>query len=218
MRFRRAYYDLFSPVYDRVIALHSGDASARLRDLLIERTGIKAGGRLLDLCTGTGAVAVRAQRATGPSGLVVGLDFSAGMIRRACAKARQKGVEHVAFVVGDAARLPFSDASFDAVSCSHAMYELSPEVRDRVLREASRVLRPGGRFVMMEHCEPSRPLVRFLYRVRLSVLGSSENRDFARDEVPFLGRYFADVTRELSPKGRSKLIFGNKRECAETAG
>ena len=140
------------------------------------------------------------------------------MIRRACAKARQKGVEHVAFVVGDAARLPFSDASFDAVSCSHAMYELSPEVRDRALREAIRVLRPGGRFVMMEHCEPSRPLVRFLYRVRLSVLGSSENRDFARDEVPFLGRYFADVTRELSPKGRSKLIFGNKRECAETAG
>jgi len=49
MRFRRAYYDLFSHVYDRVIALHSGDASARLRDLLIERTGIKARGRLLDL-------------------------------------------------------------------------------------------------------------------------------------------------------------------------
>ena len=50
MRFRRAYYDLFSLVYDRVIALHSGDASARLRDLLIERTGITAGDRLLDLC------------------------------------------------------------------------------------------------------------------------------------------------------------------------
>jgi ubiquinone/menaquinone biosynthesis C-methylase UbiE len=98
------------------------------------------------------------------------------------------------------------------------MYELSPEVRDRALQEVSRVLRPGGRFVMMEHCEPSRPLVRFLYRVRLSVLGSSENRDFARDEVPFLRRYFAHVRRELSPKGRSKLIFGNKQEGAETAG
>ena len=218
MRFRRAYYDLFSHVYDRVIALHSGDASARLRDLLIERTGIQAGGRLLDLCTGTGAVAVRAQTAVEPGGLAVGVDFSVGMIRRACVKAHQRGVAVVTFVVGDAARLPFANACFDAVSCSHAMYELSPEVRDRALQEASRVLRPGGRFVMMEHCEPSRSLVRFLYRVRLSVLGSSENRDFARDEVPFLRRYFADVRRELSPKGRSKLIFGNKHEGAETPG
>lgn len=115
MRFRRAYYDLFSHVYDRVIALHSGDASARLRDLLIGRTGIKAGGRLLDLCTGTGAVAVRAQAAVEPGGLAVGVDFSAGMIHRACAKARQTGVANVTFVVGDAARLPFANASFDAV-------------------------------------------------------------------------------------------------------
>lgn len=106
------------------------------------------------------------------------------MIRQACVKAHQTGVADVAFVVGDAARLPFANASFDAVSCSHAMYELSPEVRDRALKEASRVLRPGGRFVMMEHCEPSRPLVRFLYRVRLSVLGSSENRGSRRSVIP----------------------------------
>jgi hypothetical protein len=46
----------------------------------------------------------------------------------------------------------------------------------------------------------------------------SENRDFARDEVSFLRRYFADVRRELSPKGRSKLIVGNKHEGAETPG
>jgi len=84
------------------------------------------------------------------------------MIRRARGKARKTGVADVTFVVGDAARLPFANGSFDAVSCSHAMCELSPEVRDRALQEVSRVLRPGGRFVMMEHCEPSRPLVRFL--------------------------------------------------------
>jgi hypothetical protein len=60
--------------------------------------------------------------------------------------------------------------------------------------------------------------VRFLYRVRLSVLGSSDNRAFARDEVPFLSRYFADARRELSPTGRSKLIFGTKHEGAETPG
>jgi ubiquinone/menaquinone biosynthesis C-methylase UbiE len=218
MRFRRAYYDLFSPLYDLVIALHSGDASARLRDLLIDRTGVKAGSMLLDLCSGTGAVALRARRTTGPDGLVIGLGLSSGMIRRAHAKAARTGVADVAFVVGDATRLPFAPASFDAVSCSHAMYELRPEARGRTLAEALRVLRPGGRFVMMEHCEPSRPLVRFLYRLRLLVLGSSGNRGFARDEVPFLRRFFSNVRSELSPTGRSKLILADKDAGAETSG
>ncbi len=224
-RFRRVYYDLFSRWYDRVIAMHSGDASARARDFLVERAGVSAGGRVLDLCTGTGAVALRARRATGPSGLVVGLDFSTGMIGRARAKAgagqppaspeaeenRAPVPPGLGFVVGDASRLPFGDGSFDVVTCSHAMYELSPEVRDGALAEARRVLRPGGRFVMMEHTEPSHPVTRFLYGVRLAAMGSAKNRDFARDERPFLGRHFADVTLELSSTARSKLVRGVKR-------
>ena len=121
-------------------------------------------------------------------------------------------------VVGNAAHLPFAAASFDTVSCSHAMYEFSGEVRDELLREARRVLRPGGRFVMMEHCEPRRPLRRLLYRVRLSALGSSANRELARDEVPLLRRLFGDVGWELSPTGLSKLIHGAKHEDVAAAG
>lgn len=221
-RFRRLYYDLFSRWYDRIIAMHSGDTSAWARDFLVERAGISAGGRVLDLCTGTGAVALRARRATGSDGLVVGLDFSSGMIGRARAKAGQPPASPEAeerrvpippglgFVVGDASRLPFGDGSFDVVTCSHAMYELSPEVRDGALAEARRVLRPGGRFVMMEHTEPSHPVTRFLYGVRLAAMGSAKNRDFARDERPSLGRYFSDVTLELSSTARSKVVRGVK--------
>jgi len=207
---RRTYYDLFSSVYDRIIALHSGDASAAARRFLVERTGLGVGGRLLDLCTGTGAVAIRARRTSGSGGLAVGLDFSSGMIRKAQGKANQAGGDGVSFVVGDAACLPFADGCFDAVTCSHAMYELRPGVRDLALREAHRVLRPGGRFLMMEHCEPTRPLIRLLYRLRLRALGSAGNLDFARDEVPFIARHFDAVERELSPTGRSKLIRGIK--------
>jgi demethylmenaquinone methyltransferase/2-methoxy-6-polyprenyl-1,4-benzoquinol methylase len=217
-RSRRVYYDLFSHFYDRIIALHSGDASAKARDFLVERTGVQAGGRILDLCTGTGAVAICARRATGSGGLTVGLDFSSGMIRKARDKARSAGSEGVSFVVGDAGCLPFACGSFDAVSCSHAMYELSPADRERTLREAHRVLRPGGRFLMMEHCEPARPIARLLYRVRLSALGSAANRDFARDEMPFVRRFFAQVTRELSATGRSKLILGVKDGTPQAAG
>jgi demethylmenaquinone methyltransferase/2-methoxy-6-polyprenyl-1,4-benzoquinol methylase len=207
---RRAYYDFFSRFYDLVISLHSKDRNASLRDFLVDHAGVAAGSRLLDICTGTGAVALRAREATGPDGVAVGLDFSKGMIQRACEKARGAGVVGVHFVVGDAARLPFRSDAFEATTCSHAMYELSPEVRTRALEEAQRVLRPGGRFLMMEHCEPTRPFSRFLYRVRLATMGSARNRSFARDEVPVLRQFFQGVERRVSPTGRSKLTWGVK--------
>lgn len=214
-RSRRAYYDFFSHFYDFVIALHSKDRSAALRAFLVEKAGVPAGGRFLDICTGTGAVALRAQETTGRDGVAMGLDFSQGMIRKASEKARRANLDGVYFVVGDAACLPFRAAAFEAVTCSHAMYELSPEVRSRALGEAHRVLRPGGRFLMMEHCEPTRRFVRFLYQVRLATMGSGRNRSFARDEVPFLRQFFRDVKREVFPTGRSKLIWGVKEPAGE---
>jgi len=80
----------------------------------------------------------------------------------------------------------------------------------------SRVLRPGGRFLMMEHREPTHPFVRFLYQVRLATMGSARNRSFARDEVPFLCRFFRDVKQQISPTGRSKLTWGVKEPAIET--
>lgn len=209
-RLRRVYYDLFSTFYDRVIALHSKDESAAIRSFLVERTALRAGGRLLDLCTGTGAVALRAQRTTGPRGLAVGVDFSLGMIRKAGEKASRASLEGICFVAADVACLPFRPNTFDAVTCSHAMYELSPEVRTGALEEARRVLRPGGRFLMMEHNEPARRFTRLLYQIRLATMGSARNRAFARDEVPYLRRFFGDLRKELSPTGRSKLLWGVK--------
>ena len=65
-RSRRAYYDLFSHFYDFVITLQSKDRSAALRNFLLDKAGVAEGGRLLDICTGTGAVVLRAQETTGP--------------------------------------------------------------------------------------------------------------------------------------------------------
>lgn len=215
---RRTYYDLFSHFYDLVITLHSKDKSAALRDLLVEKAEVGAGTKILDICTGTGAVALRAQQATGPDGAAVGLDFSLGMLRKAREKARQANLNGVYFVVGDAAHLPFRSSSFEAVTCSHAMYELSPQIRTHALEEARRVLRPTGRFLMMEHCEPSHPFIRLLYQIRLATMGSARNRSFARDEVPFLSRFFSGVERQLSATGRSKLIWGVKEPPQEEWG
>ncbi len=208
---RQRYYDIFSLFYDRIIALHSRDSRAILRKFLIERSGIKRGGRLLDICTGTGAIPLAATELFGDQIQVTGLDFSMGMLKKAYASIKSgptTALQSIDLVQSDASRLPFQDSSFQAVTCSHAMYELKPGVRERVLAEAQRVLATGGRFAMMEHCEPEKPFIRFLYRLRLSGLGRGGNLDFARDEVPYLSRYFRDVRMELAPGGKSKVISG----------
>ena len=206
---RRIYYDLFSIFYDRIIALHSRDRSALLRNVLLERSGIRSGQKLLDLCTGTGAVAVRAGEMLAGSCMVVGVDFSSGMLKKAREKA-VKGRIKADFVLADTAELPFPADTFDVVTCSHAMYELDPGSRTATVAEARRVLVPLGKFIMMEHMEPSNSLIRFLYRLRLASMGSSENREFARDERPFLRRFFQEVKLEILPGGKSKIVSGIK--------
>lgn len=206
---RQRYYDLFSRFYDWVIALHSKNAGADLRRFLVDRAGIGEGDRVLDICTGTGAVPLAAADMHGSAVMVTGLDFSRGMLKKACSKARSFS-PRIYYAQADAGVMPFADCSFNAVTCSHAMYELQLRTRDRVLEEASRVLVPGGRFAMMEHCEPEKPFIRFLYRLRLSGLGQAAGLEFARDEVPFISAYFQHVGKELAPGGKSKVISGVK--------
>ena len=207
-RFRRYYYDLFSTVYDRVIALHSKDKSARLRRFLIEKSTFGPGQKLLDVCTGTGAVAHEAARYSRGEGAVVGVDFSMGMLR--VARRKSMGQLFPIFVLSDVTALPFREESFNVVTCSHAMYELDPETRRKALSEFRRVLVRGGRFIMMEHTAPSSPFVRFFYNIRLMTMGSSGNRAFARDERPEIARFFKDVRLELAPGGRSKIVYGKR--------
>ena len=207
-RFRRFYYDIFSHFYDLVIQLHSKDESSTLRDFLIKKTGVGPGDRVLDICTGTGAVAMAAHKVIVPKGLVVGLDFSYGMLSKAREKARKKGLSALYLVMGDVGEMPFKGDVFECATCSHSMYELESETRMNALNEICRVLKENGRFFMMEHCKPRNPFIRLLYYVRLMFMGSPENRDFAEDEVPVIKRFFKDVKRELSPTGKSKLISG----------
>lgn len=211
-RVRRFYYDIFSSFYDFIIDLHSSGGNADLRDFLVQSAGIGPGDTVLDICTGTGSVAIRAaEEVRGQTGKVVALDFSRGMLAKAQRKRSHRCPDNLDFVQADVSDLPFADGSFNCVTCSHAMYELTARARKAGLTEIKRVLRKGGRFVMMEHEVPEKAFVRFLYYIRLTTMGSRENRDFARDETPELGEHFADVRKCSSPTGKSKLITGRKR-------
>jgi ubiquinone/menaquinone biosynthesis C-methylase UbiE len=205
-RFRIRYYDAFSRVYDRFVAAHSSDREGRLRQVLADQTALQPGDRALDLCTGTGALLPALARRTGASGLLVGLDFSGGMLQQA--RSKIAGTPGVLLVQADAERLPFRASAFNAVTCSHAFYELKGEGAERALEEVARTLGPGGRFLMMEHEVPEKPLIRVLFYIRLLSMGLRKALEVLGHEETLFRRHFPVVQRIATETGRSKILLG----------
>jgi ubiquinone/menaquinone biosynthesis C-methylase UbiE len=207
---RRRYYDGFARVYDRFVAWHSGDPTGPMRKVLAERATSGSVWRVLDLCCGTGAV-TRVLTERVPAGcLVVGVDFSRGMLARATLVARKAGVPTIRWVQADATALPFKGETFDIVTCAYALYELKGAARTDMLREVSRALVPDGRFLAMEHEVPSRPLPRLMFFLRLAVIGADGARAFLGGEIQELGRVFPRVWKEAVPPGKSKILVAQK--------
>jgi ubiquinone/menaquinone biosynthesis C-methylase UbiE len=215
-RFRIRYYDAFSRVYDRFVAAHSSDREGHLRRVLAEATELGPGDRALDLCTGTGAMLSFLASRVGGHGLAVGLDFSAGMLREA--KRKVVGTPGVVLVRADAEQLPFRNGAFHAVTCSHAFYELKGEGAERTLEEVVRALRPGGRFLMMEHEVPAKLAIRLLFYVRLLSMGLRKALEVLGHEEALFGRHFAAVERIQTPTGQSKIIAGRVEAQPPPAG
>jgi len=205
---RRRYYDIFSHVYDAFIRVHSRRGEQDTRHVLVAAAKAEAGpgSRILDLCCGTGAV-VLASAETYPHALLVGCDFSRGMLQKARGKTLGK---RALFVEADAAELPFADGRFDVVTCSHALYELKGEAREKALWEMKRVSRPGGCVLLMEHEVPANPVLRLLFYVRLSSMGSEDAREFVAGGLERLRRIFPEVTLSHSPSGKSRLMHCRK--------
>ncbi|MFF4778959.1 ubiquinone/menaquinone biosynthesis methyltransferase [Microtetraspora fusca] len=138
------------------------------------RVAPAAGGQLLDLATGTGVIALEAARRY-PAATVTGVDFSEEMLSRAMAK---PGADAVRWQHADAARLPFENESFDGITEGYLLRNV--EDLDGVLREQYRVLKPGGRIVILETCPPSglvKPVMEWGVRVLVPLLGQVVARD-----------------------------------------
>lgn len=112
--------------------------------------------RFLDVGCGTGDLSITVARLS-PSTNVYGLDFSETMLEKAGMKAAESGLSgKITFIRGDAANMPFEDASFDCVGISFAFRNLTYKnpLREPHLAEVRRVLRPGGRYVIVESSQP----------------------------------------------------------------
>jgi len=121
--------------------------------------------RILDLCCGTADLTMHIARNAETSAEIYGLDFSHTMLERAREKVSVFGEGRVRLVQGDAGNMPFEDNFFDAIGISFGFRNLTFENPDAQLHisEIFRVLKPGGRFVIVETSQPSNSFVRWGY-------------------------------------------------------
>lgn len=136
----RGFFDAWSRVYD--FSLVQRATYRPVHDAVLEALGAEACGRVLDVGCGTGRLAARLSE-TPSVRAVVGLDFSAGMLEQAHGRLGSSGT---GLVRGDATRLPFADAAFDAAVSTEAFHWFPDQ--DAALAEIRRVLRPGGRLLL----------------------------------------------------------------------
>ena len=122
------------------------------RRAAIRYSGATEGSAILDCATGTGDLALAFKRKVGTSGRVLGTDFCKEMLDHAPAKAAREGLQ-VEFQVADAMALPFADATFDVASISFGIRNVDDPVK--CLKEMARVVRPGGRVVVLEFGQPT---------------------------------------------------------------
>jgi ubiquinone/menaquinone biosynthesis C-methylase UbiE len=158
---------LHSPArYDLLVWLLTLGRERSFREKTLRFARLEPGESVLDVGCGTGTLAIAAKRHVGPTGTVYGIDASPEMISRAAIKARKAGVE-VAFNIGTAQALPFPDARFDALLSTLMLHHLPRNARQRCAREMRRVLKPGGRALVVDFGEPQkkrRGLLSHLYR------------------------------------------------------
>ncbi len=156
-------FDAIAPRYDFLNHLLSAGIDRHWRARAIRSLGLTGRERVLDLCTGTGDLAIAARMARPGAARVVGVDFAGAMLTIAADKVRRRDTlsAGIALVRGDATRIPVADGSVDAVTIAFGIRNV--EDVQTVCRDIFRVLKPGGRLAILEFAIPTTPLFRAVY-------------------------------------------------------
>jgi demethylmenaquinone methyltransferase/2-methoxy-6-polyprenyl-1,4-benzoquinol methylase len=186
----RAMFDRIARVYDRMNSVMTAGLHHHWRRRAADLAGVAPGDRALDVACGTGDFALELARRVAPGGEVVGCDFSEQMLDLARAKAASTGIGStlsesdgsgaptLRFEWANALELPYADDTFAAATVGFGARNFAD--LDQGLREMTRVVRPGGRVVVLEITTPTRPPLSTFYRVWFDRI------------VPALGRFAGD--------------------------
>lgn len=177
----RAMFDRIAGLYDRMNSVMTAGMHHHWRARAADLAAVPPNGKALDVATGTGDLALELARRLSPAGEVIGTDFSMRMLELARAKADDRAAQihaRLRFEAANALELPYSDDEFDAATVGFGARNFSSLPQG--LREMARVVKPGGRVVVLEITTPSRPPLSYFFRVWFDRV------------VPALGRMVGD--------------------------
>jgi demethylmenaquinone methyltransferase / 2-methoxy-6-polyprenyl-1,4-benzoquinol methylase len=203
-RLVREVFDRVASRYDFMNDLMSGGIHRRWKAQLIDRLNPRPGETLLDLAGGTGDIARRFLGRTGDSGAVIVCDINAAMVEAGRDRAIDDGIlTAIRWVVGDAENLPLGDASVDCCTISFGLRNVTH--KEAALKEAYRVLKPGGRFFCLEFSRVEAPLLRRVYDLYSFAVLPRLGGVFARDRDAY--RYLVESIRRFPPQAELAAIM-----------
>ena len=158
----RKMFDGIAPSYDRLNHLMSLGVDRRWRRRALREIVDGTPQQVLDVACGTGDSTIAVARAAAAGSLVTGADISEGMMALVAEKAEKAGVaDRIRLVVADGEAMPFADATFDRVTCAFGIRNF--EHKEVGLKEFHRILKPGGRAIILELSVPRNRVIRSLY-------------------------------------------------------
>jgi demethylmenaquinone methyltransferase / 2-methoxy-6-polyprenyl-1,4-benzoquinol methylase len=195
-------FDRVAGRYDLLNEVMTAGLHHRWRERAADRAELGPGDAALDVCCGTGDLSLELASWVTPGGHVVGCDFSEPMLDLAREKAASRGAAGARFEWADALRLPYDAGRFDAVTVGFGVRNLAD--LDRGLAEMCRVLKPGGRAVILEITQPARPPLSLFYSLWFDrvvpLLGSLSSDPEAYSYLPESVRAFP------SPRGLAEKM------------
>ena len=158
----RGVFDSVAGKYDIMNDLMSGGLHRLWKRFALSQTGLRPGQRALDVASGTGDLGAGVARQVGREGLAVLTDINREMLSRGRDRLIDRGLsKQVAFVIANAERLPFSDRSFDCVTIGFGLRNVTD--KSAALASMRRVLRPGGRLLVLEFSKPTLEILKPAY-------------------------------------------------------
>ncbi|WP_391121721.1 demethylmenaquinone methyltransferase [Psychrobacillus sp. L3] len=192
-------FESISDNYDSMNSVISFQQHIKWRTDTMKAMQVKNGSKALDVCCGTADWTIALAGATGPTGKVIGLDFSQNMLN--VGKDKVKNITQIELIQGNAMELPFEDNSFDYVTIGFGLRNV-PDYK-QVLEEMKRVAKPGGMVVCLETSQPDSKLFNVGFRF------------YFRYVMPLFGKLFAKSYKEYSWLQESAKDFPNRETLSQ---
>ena len=191
--------------YDLMNDLMSGGVHRLWKRMTIEMSGVRKGHKVLDIAGGTGDLAAKFSRIVGPEGTVVLADINDSMLKVGRDRLVDRGiVDNVRFSQADAQYLPFPDNTFDVITIAFGLRNVTD--KDMALRSMLRVLKPGGKLLILEFSKPKNPLLSKVYDTYSFNILPKLGKRFANDADSY--QYLAESIR-MHPDQKTLLDMLN---------